>query len=107
MIGSSLTVFEAVGDDTKRERLYLRRGRLRRRAISQHTRKLADLGDPAAILFLFDLDVELHGYPVCLSYYGSGLRYGWVIRRSKHKQRRQLGRSGSASARESLTRTGR
>lgn len=54
-------MFEAIGYDTKSERLDLSLGFLRCLTVCKHARQIGDLCDPAAIDFLFDLYPEGHG----------------------------------------------
>lgn len=53
-------MFEALSQDPQRERLDLRNGLGLIAAVAQHTRKVRNLGDPPAILFAFEFDLEGH-----------------------------------------------
>ncbi len=53
-----LSVFQAVGEDAQRQRLNTCQGFFARPAIGEYTRQRENLGDPAAVGFLFQLDGE-------------------------------------------------
>ena len=57
---NTLTVFQPIREYAERECLHPRHGLLAGLAVYHHARKLRDLGDELAVVFLFDLDSELH-----------------------------------------------
>ena len=58
--GTFLTVFEAIGDDAKREGLDFGDHLIARRPVCHHSGQIDDLGDPAAVRLLFDLHAQRH-----------------------------------------------
>ena len=53
-------MLQAVGENSEGQGLGFCRSLLERGAVSHHARELKDLGDPAAVFFLFNLDMEVH-----------------------------------------------
>ena len=60
VLAPSLVMFELVGYHPQRQRLHLGDRLLLRRPIGQHTGHLHDLGDPATVDLLLELDAESH-----------------------------------------------
>ena len=56
--GSSLSVFEAIGDDAKRQRFHFRYGLIASLTISEYARQVDNVREPAAVLFLLSLDLQ-------------------------------------------------
>lgn len=53
-------MFETLGQDAQRQRLHLGDSLGLVDGIAEHARQLGDLGDPSAILFAFELNLEGH-----------------------------------------------
>jgi hypothetical protein len=58
-VRSGLTVLQPLGDDAQGESLNPRKGRLLGFAVRENARKLDDLGQPTAVVFPLDLDLNV------------------------------------------------
>lgn len=60
LVNFKLSFFNPVSENPQRERFHLSVCLFTCRSVGQHTRKLIDLGDPAAIRLDFELNRKIH-----------------------------------------------
>ena len=61
------TVFYAIGKYSEGEHLHAVYGLFLRSTISQDSRNIGQLGNPAAVVFAIELDLKRHVHPVALA----------------------------------------